>query len=97
MLTSSIRDASPMIQRLLEEGVANGSIHTRRPRELAQVSILLLNVWIGLFPGSRDEFLAKFQFLKELTDGMGAPIFNEELMAAAQTYYDHFSNLLDPA
>ena len=44
MLTSSIRDASPMIQRLLEEGVADGSIHTRRPRELAQVSILLLNV-----------------------------------------------------
>ena len=41
--------------------------------------------------------LEKLRKLLELTDGMGAPIFNEELMAAAQTYYDHFSNLLDPA
>ena len=97
LLTQRPPEQSSPTRSLLEEGVADGSIHTRRPRELAQVSILLLNVWIGLFPGSRDEFLAKFQFLKELTDGMGAPIFNEELMAAAQTYYDHFSNLLDPA
>ena len=96
MLVTSVRDAAPMIERLLAEGIADGSISTAYPRELSQAMMVLFNMWVSVFPGTREEFLGKFAFLKALTDSLGAPVFDQALMNAVENYYDHFSGQLIP-
>lgn len=96
LLITSIRDGAPIIQRLLEEGIADGSIATPYPRELAQAILVLLNMWVGVFPGTREEFEGKFLFLKALTDSLGVPIFDQSLVKAINSYYDRFSDQIAP-
>ena len=90
-LHAAMTQGAPAIQALLEEGIADGSITTARPRELAQALTILFNAWIGVFPGSKEEFMGKFAFVKALTDAMGAPIFDDSLLAAADHYYDRLA------
>lgn len=96
MLVTSVKEAAPIVQRLLEEGISDGSIATLYPRELAQAILVLLNLWVGVFPGSREEFEGKFRFLKALTDSLGVPVFDTALMETIGSYYDHFSGQLAP-
>lgn len=96
MLVTSMKESAPIIQRLLEEGIADGSVTTPYPRELAQAILVLLNLWVGVFPGSREEFEGKFRFLKALTDSLGVPVFDQALMEAIGSYYDRFSDRIVP-
>lgn len=41
------------------------------PHEIAEVLMLLTNVWTGMFPGSREEFAAKLRFCGEFLDRFG--------------------------
>lgn len=96
MLVTSMKESAPIVQKLLEEGIADGSITTPYPRELSQAVLVLLNMWVGVFPGSREEFEGKFRFLKALTDSLGVPVFDKTLMEIIGSYYDHFSDRILP-
>ncbi len=87
MLTTSVRDAAPIIRRLLEEGNADGSISTPCPKEAAESFLILLNLWAGIFSHSREDFMAKFRFLQAMTDGLGIPVFDRTLMDTLDAYY----------
>ena len=88
LLFSSVREGGPALQRLLEEGVTDGSVTTAYPKEAAESLAVLLNLWVGIFPGDREDFLRKFRYLKAMTDAMGVPVFDEALMADVAAYYD---------
>lgn len=94
LLTTSVHNAAPIIQRLLEEGVADGSITTAHPKELAESCLVLLNLWAGVFSHSREEFMSKFRFLKEMTDALGVPVFDQSLMDTLDAYYSRFAHKL---
>lgn len=94
MLTTSVRDGAPIIQRLLEEGNADGSISTPYPREAAESFLVLLNLWAGVFSHSREEFIAKFRFLKAMADGLGIPVFDQSLMDTLEAYYTRVAHKL---
>ena len=96
MLVTSVKEGAPIVQKLLEEGIADGSVTTPCPRELSQAMMVLLNMWVGVFPGSREEFEGKFRFLKALTDSLGVPVFDRALMETVSNYYDHFSGRIVP-
>lgn len=94
LLTTSIRNGAPIIQRLLEEGIADGSIATAHPKELAESCLVLLNLWAGIFSHSRKEFMDKFEFLRDMTDALGVPVFDQSLMDTLDAYYTRFSHKL---
>lgn len=94
LLTTSVRDAAPIIQRLFEEGVADGSITTLYPKEAAESFMVLLNLWAGVFSHSREDFMAKFRFLKAMSDGLGIPVFDQALMDTLDAYYTRIAHKL---
>ena len=63
-LESTFRDAAPYVEGMIRLGMADGSLPgVTHPHEIAEVVMLLTNVWTGMFPGSREEFAAKLRFM----------------------------------
>lgn len=87
-LESTISDAAPCMEALIREGVADGSISVRHPKEFAETFMLLMNIWVGMFTGSREDFLVKLDFLKEFTDKLGLPLMDEQFVQTCTEYYD---------
>lgn len=73
---------APMYRELIEEGVRDGSIQTAHPKLLAELLVLLTNFWMipTLFPVSAEEALERFLYVKEVTDKMGLPLFDDEIV-----------------
>lgn len=92
MLTTSVRDGAPIIQRLLEEGITDGSITAAQPKELAESCLILLNLWAGIFSHNQEEFMDKFRFLKAMTDALGCPVFDQAMMDTLDAYYTRLAH-----
>lgn len=77
-----------LIEPLIREGVEDGSIKTKNPKELAESFLILMNVWMNpsIFFVSKEEFKSKFEFLKEMLTGVGLPILNEEFYDVMEMY-----------
>ena len=88
VLRSSVNDAAPMLQNLIELGNADGSIHVKQPQALAEAFIILMNLWIGGFVVSKQEFMDKVRFVKDFTDRMGLPVIDDRLVSVATDYYE---------
>lgn len=72
--------AHKIIEPIICEGVADGSIQTQYPKELSEVISLLTNIWINpmLFHCTGDELYNKCIFLKDLMKHLGVDAFDEE-------------------
>ena len=88
------RVLTPLWFALIEEGRRDGSIQTEHPKELAESCLVLLNLWAGIFSHSRKEFMDKFEFLRDMTDALGVPVFDQSLMDTLDAYYTRFSHKL---
>lgn len=75
---------APMYQDIIEEGIRDGSIKTEHSKLLAQLLTILTNFWTlpPLFPASEEENLEKLVFIKDITDKLGIPILDDEILAA---------------
>jgi len=73
---------APMYQEIIEEGMRDGSIKTENPKLLAELFTILTNFWMipTIFPCNEKESWERFLFIKELTDKMGLPVFDEEIL-----------------
>ena len=91
LLTSSVKEGAPILQAMLEEGIADGSVTTAYPKEMAESLLILFNLWVGVFSSDREDFYHKLRYLKDMTDSMGVPVFDASLMAEIDRYYDHIS------
>ena len=84
----SVEDSAPgYLGPIFEQWAAEGGLQTAFPGELAQVMLLLVNIWMdaSVFPVSDADFLRKLLFLMELGDKYGMEgIINEELMQSIQ-------------
>lgn len=76
----------PLYQQLIEEGVSDGSIKTQHPKLLAELLTILTNFWMvpTIYPATPEETLERFMFVKEITDKLGLPIFDNELVDFAK-------------
>ena len=83
------------IQPIIEQGVSDGSIQTAYPKELAEVIILLLNIWIApiLFKPSFNEMHRKLKFLSAILKGIGIPILDETLIDLCTEHANRYSTL----
>jgi len=90
-LAEHIKSNNEMAQRfapLIEEGMKDGSIRPRNAKLLAELILLLFNLWMfpKLFPMDAGEFEEKAEMIAEMLDALGCPLMNEEFDEAGEAY-----------
>lgn len=90
-LHDSVEIIAPALEPFILEGIADGSIQTKHPHELAQALMILLNLWLNpmVFSDSKENVRHKFQFLKEMTDTMGIPLLDDRMLDLLLVYTDY--------
>ena len=93
LLAKAIEDnqtiVTPLWLELIEEGMADGSVRTEYPREVAALLTLLDTLWMAptIFPATRDDLLHKFRCVGEIFAGLGVPVIDEEMLELADKYF----------
>lgn len=80
-IQSNRKYLSPCFRKLIQEGIDDGSIKTKYAKELSEL-LPLMELWImpSVFPASDEEIEHKFEFLKNMFEKMGLPIFDENVV-----------------
>lgn len=93
LLTELLRDSfycvpAQYLQPIIEQGVADGSITTDQPRELAQVLGLLCNVWINpsICHGAPGELAQRLRFLNTLLAPFGLDVISQKMIDQVLDY-----------
>ena len=81
------------LQPLIEEGMADGSIAQGNAKLLAELMMFTVNIWTNpsLYPVTPKEFVEKLEFVHELFDGIGFPVFDGDEALAAGMYLAEMS------
>ncbi len=83
----TIDEAAPnYILPIIEEGILDGSIQTDCPAELAELIIMVANIWMNpmIFNNSAEESYRKFIVFRQMMQGFGLDIIDEELLRRLQ-------------
>ena len=80
---------SQIVERILKEGMEDGSIRQQDPLCAAQVLMLLLNYWIcsPIVLKELDAIPAKVAYFRTLCDSMGIPVIDEPLEQELTSYF----------
>lgn len=92
-LRDSVQQEAPdLLTPIIEEGIRDGSIQTDYPRELAEVLMLIGNIWINpmIYPGSTEEIVRKVEFFRYLTDQLGLEVITDEVMNKIKNFSEVF-------
>ena len=86
--------STPNFQALIEEGIADGSIRTQYPKELAELMTLLPNLWLApsVYPGTKEDILRRFRCWGEMMASIGLPLIDAELLALADKFFQNMEN-----
>ena len=70
-----------LLADIIKEGMQDGSIRKDNHKLLAELYLLLTNIWMlpSIFPATRNEFAAKGAFVSQLFEILGCPVVDEEL------------------
>ena len=87
-LIESNQELVPMYQELIEEGIQDGSIKTEHSKLLAELFVLLTNFWSipTIYPMTSEEMWEKFLIIKEITDKLGLPIIDDEIVELCKKF-----------
>lgn len=83
----TVDEAAPdYILPIIEQGVSDGSIQTDYPAELAELIILAANIWMNpmIFDDSVEEAYHKFMIFRQMMQGFGLDIVDEEMLDRLQ-------------
>ncbi|MEG0913558.1 MAG: TetR/AcrR family transcriptional regulator [Oscillospiraceae bacterium] len=80
----------PYLTKIIEDGIADGSIKSEHPSELAQVILLLSNFWINpaILPSGLEEIQNKCAFLCDISGKMGLTINTDKVLESIKKYYN---------
>ncbi|MCL2403839.1 MAG: TetR/AcrR family transcriptional regulator [Coriobacteriia bacterium] len=95
--------AAKYIQPLMEEGMADGSIAPSSAKWLAELLLLMMNIWSNpnISPGTAEETAEKLILIADIFDKLGCPLFDESSLEAAEVLYEmhypeaNFGELVD--
>ncbi|MEH6943226.1 TetR/AcrR family transcriptional regulator [Bacillus sp. JJ722] len=88
LLNGTLKHGVPLFQELIEEGKKDGSISVEDSKSASEVILLLNNVWLSPMIGqvSEEDLERKILYLKNLTELMGVPFMDEEVLNAMNSY-----------
>lgn len=86
------REAPVLLTPIIEEGIRDGSIQSEYPRELAEVLMLIGNLWINpmIYPGSTEEVIKKVEFFRYLTDKLGLEVITDDIIIKIKNFSEVF-------
>ncbi|MGL5435355.1 MAG: TetR/AcrR family transcriptional regulator [Lachnospiraceae bacterium] len=73
---------------IIEAGVADGSIVTDYPKEMAEVIFLLLNIWVTpmVYDDELDVLKNRIRFFKEILEKMGLDIIDDRMISRFEEF-----------
>lgn len=83
LLKDTIQNVAPnYILPILQQGIADGSIQTEYPGQLAELILLVANVWLNpmIFDSSVEESSRKFMIFRQMLLGFGLDIVDQEML-----------------
>ena len=86
---SQVCDVTPhYIYPVILEGVADGSIHTDHPKELAELAMLACNVWLNptMYPATQEDVARRLRFCDTALRALGLELLDEALLARMTRY-----------
>lgn len=98
MLISNRRVLTPRYLELIEEGIADGSIRTEYAREISELLPLLTSLWLlpSIYPATKEQIRRKFDFIGDMLGRMGLPIFDGEIRAVVNKFFDRLPDEISP-
>ena len=98
MLISNRRVLTPRYLELIEEGIADGSIRTEYAREISELLPLLTSLWLlpSIYPATKEQMRRKFDFIGDMLERMGLPIFDGEIRAVVNKFFDRLPDEISP-
>ncbi len=87
ILMETMREAAPdYIFPILEQGIADGSVKTEYPLELAELIMLTANFWINpmIFEDSGEKSFRKFMVFGQMMRGLGLDVVDDEILERLQ-------------
>lgn len=87
LLHDTIENAAPnYILPIIRQGISDGSIETDYPEQLAELILLVANVWMNpmIFDSSEDETYRKFMIFGQMLQGFGLDIMDDEMLERLQ-------------
>ena len=90
MLVANREVLTPYYRKLIDEGIADGSVTTKYPRELSELLPILTSLWFipSIYPATREEQKRKFAFILDMLDAMGLPLRDEGVEAAVERFFE---------
>lgn len=92
-LAIEIRDllnvvAPEFIQPILDEGVADGSIQVENARAMAEVLLLMIDIWVNplIQPSTPEEVRERCRVFISMTNAMGLDVMDEEMIEVFVNY-----------
>lgn len=79
----NLRQAQVM-EKVLAEGMADGSIPQGNPRAISELLFLMFNFWMipNIYPGSFEEVFARGDIIERILDMLGIPILDDRMADA---------------
>jgi len=79
---SSVTETAPIMAKVLEQGVKDGSIQVTHPLEMAETILILSNIWLGtsVMPMSEETIRLKCQVYNQLFQCLGFDILDKEII-----------------
>lgn len=87
LLHDAIEEVAPnYILPIIQQGISDGSIKTDYPEQLAELIILLANVWMNpmIFDSSVEESYRKFMVFDQMLHGFGLDLIDDEMLERLQ-------------
>lgn len=93
-LRDCINTGAPDILSFIEEGMMDGSLSIHYPKQTAETLMLLTNIWLSpiIFSVDTDEYIQKVKHLQELFNGIGLPIFDEQILTSLENFHKEICN-----
>ena len=83
VLRETVDDAAPhYILPIIRQGLADGSIATECPEELAELVMLVANIWMNpiMFYSTREQSRRKFILFRQMMQGFGLDIVDDAML-----------------
>ena len=91
MVNDTVKQVAPdYILPIIEEGIADGTIVTDYPAQLAELIIFVANIWMNPmnFGDTKEESFGKFMVFQQMLRGFGLDIVDEQMLERLQELTD---------
>ncbi|MCL2827327.1 MAG: TetR/AcrR family transcriptional regulator [Oscillospiraceae bacterium] len=81
-------EMAKMVQPLVEEGMADGSIQPGNAKLMSELIAVLFQVWMvpAFFPMDETEFEEKAMLIKQIFDNLGMPIMDDAFLEKGEVF-----------